>query len=606
MKKPIFALLVVLCVLCAAAGFAESVPAEKTFPLSMEGVDAGELTLRFYEETPNVPYLGINAYMTAIMGSPLTAEASENGVLILKNDRGGELICDVAAGTILAPDWVSVITPQMPVEGVAKSMKDSNCGFVRLADVTYSGEPAPVTFDFARYGVRIYADSDDVYLPISLLSNIMTDIATNHLRFDGKSLSVKRIDLAVTPEDPVLLNETMLARLAGELRPADIINQCYADICFTFDYFFGHPGKAPMDADLGEKGLDRALTDLGKKGLELKADLLSPSLPDYLAAMQKLFMVYLSDGHTVATDISSLSASQAIVSDKKLSAKLTIDTVSDIIRSRSTISQILHMAITPQRKLIWGDDVYREYGSTAIIRLDSFMPDEAAWASFYKGEGDFPQDCLGIVVTGLRKASENAKIKNVLFDLTCNAGGSSDVLITILGLTTGQDYLLGENVLTGQQLRVTFDIDRNFDGVFDEKDKDAVFDFNYGVLTTRQAFSCGNLFPFVMHDGGAVTIGEPSSGGSCCVQMGTDSQGIRWMMSSAQWRLIDEKGSNIELGCPIDIPIEAKSFGLLDKLVNKLGIDENLPVFTAYFDEENLDTLMNTWFHEEAELAPAA
>ena len=44
----------------------------------------------------------------------------------------------------------------------------------------------------------------------------------------------------------------------------------------------------------------------------------------------------------------------------------------------------------------------------------------------------------------------------------------------------------------------------------------------------------------------------------------------------------------------------------LDKLVNKLGFDEELPVYNAYFDEESLDTLMNTWFHVEAEMVPAA
>ena len=101
------------------------------------------------------------------------------------------------------------------------------------------------------------------------------------------------------------------------------------------------------------------------------------------------------------------------------------------------------------------------------------------------------------------------------------------------GLTTGRNYLRGRNRLTGQTMVVTFETDTNFDGVFDEKDRDAGFDFNYGILTSRQAFSCGNLFPIVMRESGAVVIGEKTDGVSCCIQLGTDSLGLRWTMSSA-------------------------------------------------------------------------
>ena len=606
MKKTIIALMLAVCMLCPVFGSAEAAPTEKTVPFFTEEGEAGELTLHFFEETPNIPYMGINEYMTKIMDIPLTAEAGENGALLLKNELGGELVCDTAAGTITTPDWVKVITPKMPIEGGSRSLSDVTCAFTRITNVEYEGEPAPITFDFAKYGIRIHSDGEDVYLPISILSNMMTDIATNHLRYDGKALYLRRVELSVDPNDSILMNETMLARLKGEERPADIIAECYADLCFTFDYFFGHPGKCPLDAPLAEKGLDGAIEDLGAEGITLKADLLSPSLPTYIAAMQKLFLVYLSDGHTVATDISSISNNEAVMSDKVLSAKLTFESMKDMLDSKTTMEQILHMAITPQRKLAWGDDNYREYGSTAIIRLDTFMPDEEAWAKYYKGEGEFPQDCVGIVVSGLRKAKENASIKNVVLDLSCNGGGSSDVLMMILGLTTGQNQLYGKNILTGQSITITYESDNNFDGVFDEKDKEERFDFNYGVLTTRQAFSCGNLCPIIMREGGAVVIGEPTSGGGCCIQVGTDIQGIRFMMSSCQWQLVDSQGNSVEGGCTVDLPIGTKSIGLIDKLIGKLGVDEGLPVFTAYFDDVNLNTLMNAWFHVQEEVAPAA
>ena len=565
------------------------------------GEEAGRLTIRYYEEMPHIPYLGISEYMTQVMHFTITAEANEDGTLTLKNGLGGELLCDAAAGTITTPDWMKMITPQMPVEGASHSLKDSSCAFIRITDITYEGEPAPVTFDFAKYGMKLYTDGEEAWLPLSILTNMMTDVATNHLRFDGKNLYMAKLTAEKKPDDPILLNDTILAMVDGQERPADLIAQCYADLCFSLDYFFGHPGVAKLDAALAEKGLDQALADLGEEGAAIREGLLSPDFTEYLAALQTLFTVWLADGHTSALDVSNLTMSQS----QKL-VKLSTGFFASLKDSKQMLTQLLHQAITPQRKLAWGDDFYREYGNTAIIRLDTFMMDEAAWDAWYKGEGSFPDDCIGKVASGLKRARENGQIRNVLIDLTCNSGGSSDVLMLLAGLTTGRNYLRGRTRLTGQTMVVTYEADTNFDGVFDEKDRDAGFDFNYGILTTRKAFSCGNLFPIVMRESGAVVIGEKTGGGACCIQFGTDSLGLRWTMSSAQWLLTDDHGNSVESGCTVDIPIEGQSIGVVDKLLGSLGIDEGLPIFTDLFDDKTLNTLMNTWFHVVAEPAPAA
>ena len=70
MKKTIIALMLAVCMLCPVIGSAEAAPAEKAVPFFTEAGEAGELTLRFYEETPNIPYMGINEYMTRIMNIP--------------------------------------------------------------------------------------------------------------------------------------------------------------------------------------------------------------------------------------------------------------------------------------------------------------------------------------------------------------------------------------------------------------------------------------------------------------------------------------------------------------------------------------------------------
>ena len=278
----------------------------------------------------------------------------------------------------------------------------------------------------------------------------------------------------------------------------------------------------------------------------------------------------------------------------------------DMLQSPNTMKQLLHMTIPKQRNLKWGDEIYLESGSTAIIRLDSFMPDEKAWADYYDQKGSFPTDCLGTVLTGLKRASENPDIENIIFDLSCNGGGSPDVMMAILAVTTGQTQLYGIHKITGRRMTFTFEADTNFDGVYDEKDKELHYDYNYGVLTTRCAFSCGNLFPIIAREGGAVTIGEPTGGGSCCVQVGSDAQGFVYLMSSAQWQLTDAQQVSVEGGCTVDLPIKAKSNSFLDKVVSIVGVDEGAPSFLAYFDAEKLDRMMNEWFEGQMETDLAA
>ena len=94
----------------------------------------------------------------------------------------------------------------------------------------------------------------------------------------------------------------------------------------------------------------------------------------------------------------------------------------------------------------------------------------------------------------------------IVFDLTINAGGSQDLMQAIIGMVTGDVVFSGYNELTKQKIHANVVTDRNMDGVIDEKDKDVTYPYNFGVLTTRSAFSCGNLFPILMQEKGAVVI----------------------------------------------------------------------------------------------------
>ena len=126
----------------------------------------------------------------------------------------------------------------------------------------------------------------------------------------------------------------------------------------------------------------------------------------------------------------------------------------------------------------------------------------------------------------------------------------------ILSLMNGKDYLAGYNELSKQRFRVYFDVDRNLDGVFDEKDKEVSNDFNYAATTSRASFSCGNLFPFLLKEAGGMLIGERSGGGACSVQVAVLSEGFEFRISGYKFKLTDDAESNLEAGAEPDVEIE--------------------------------------------------
>jgi hypothetical protein len=592
----------VLAVLCATLTTSAPRFSEKTTKVLHSGEDAGELVLRFYDQTPHIPYLGIKAYSEYVKQQPLKLLEQEKGTWTLENGIGEQLLCDPKAGTIFVEHWNRFFDLPLPLEEKALGWKDTATRFIRITDVDYEGEAEPVTLDFSKYGIQLYADENDIYLPVSTLSNMMTDIATNYLTYNGEALYLVRAgENNIEPNVDVFESEVLKAELQGQKRPEDVVKQCYADLCFNLDYFFGHPGKAALDEAITEKGLDQALTDLGDEGARLKAELLSPDLTEYLCATIKLFSRYLSDGHTLCTGAMYFLGVPYVQENAAAFENLMEAYCLYLLRNPEIRQQLLNQSIPEQRSLCWGDETYHESGSTAIIRLDDFIPDEAAWEAYYNGEGQLPDDCLGIVVKGLRKASENLEIKHVILDLSCNSGGSPDVMMSILAMTTGQTQLYGIQKLTGQRMTFTFEADANFDGVFDEKDREVRYDFDYGGLTTRHASSCGNLFPIIMQEAGAVVLGEPTSGGSCCVQIGTDAEGFSYMMSSYQWQLTDSQGNDVEGGCSVDLPMEPQSDEILNSIVKRFSIGNEVPLFQTYYDAERLDKMMTEYFESQSE-----
>ena len=555
----------------------------------------------FYLSAPHVPCYGLKDYVNFMYQTGLTVTPPQDGtVWEVANPNGTKILVDPSAGKIEAADWARFQMPPAPYT-TQVGVKDSPCAWTYYSEIGFDDPPAPVTFDFAKYGIAVYADEEDVYLPLELLSAMFTDIACNDVLWNGETVLKPKMDMETlgTVPDEWYESKYRSGLLTGKRqREEDVIREDYAELCFTLDYFYGHPGPALLESGLSEKGLDAALDDIPELS-SVKERLMSPDMVEYMLALNDLFNIGLNEGHCMYFGLNGVS--EADFPYPELAKKIAGRSQSNF-QLKSIGLQQVDAEVRKARQAAWGDEVYRECGSTAILRIDEFYYDVAGWEAYYAGKGEIPMDAVGITWTGLKRASENPAIKNILFDLSANSGGSSDMLMYMMDLMFGEKIFRGYNVLTKQREHAVVHSDKNLDGVFDEKDEEVKYDcFNYAVLTARGSFSCGNLMPFVMQEHGAVLLGEPTGGGSCCVQLVTLTSGGEGMISSWLWALRDENGESVEGGCKTDLPIARIEPETPTNEDPRLSAGD----YTPFFDDVMLDRMINEWFEEQA-LSPAA
>ena len=112
-----------------------------------------------------------------------------------------------------------------------------------------------------------------------------TDVSICHMFCNGENLFAQPFDLEGNAAEGIFDAGWIPAEFSGQDRPADIIRQSYADLCFDFDHFFGRPGVAVLDDEIASVGLDQALTDLGEPGESIQQGLLSTEIVEYLSAI---------------------------------------------------------------------------------------------------------------------------------------------------------------------------------------------------------------------------------------------------------------------------------------------------------------------------------
>ena len=337
---------------------------------------------------------------------------------------------------------------------------------------------------------------------------------------------------------------------------------------FVIDHFHGKPGRNAIDQTIQEKGLDMALNETVRKLLK------STKMNEYIFGLEYLGTMLADGSHTTISPIinSILIGAYDQNAIVALSTKFLVEFEDDYELEYFTVVKNIQRTdgsdmSAKKRKELLKTDTYAKVGNTMYCIFDDFGPaDSEGWTAFYKGTGPKPtynpefKGDITIVTEALDKAAADSEVKNFVLDLSCNNGGDLSVLVSITNLLAGKSSVSYENVLTKQRGVIDFEVDGNFDRVFDDKDKAPRYpQLNIAILTSRLAYSCGNLLPSQMKDYGYLIIGEKSGGGSCSIQRMSTAEGLCYQISSARMRLLNEAGENIDKGVEPHIALEVKN-----------------------------------------------
>ena len=493
---------------------------EKPLSVVRDSLDSTETaTVRYYEDLPSVPYMSVTDFYNRFylvnteLAEGMTFEREDSRYTVT-NFCGDAAVFDIDDDTVVIDNMDRFIKLACDLKSSGTGGMDPDYPYAMITHKTEPEKAAPKTLALAEYDIDLRGDDTGVYAPLPTIADIFASASGFYVVYAGKKIYVR--DYLGVYLDPVMEDDPDYFAAVKADRPEDLVKYTYNELCFNMDLWYGRPGQEFIHDDLMKGTLDEVLTG---KYPEVKEMLLAGDFETFYAGLNHVFNGLLFDGGHSAMDCDVLT-----MDELELSKRIMKDVkAKDYGRSYVNTSQKVARGEQREeiRKGIYDGDIYVEQGDTAMISLESeFMVDFDGWKAFYAGKGERPlaEDTVGTVLTGLERAAGNPEIKNIILDDSCNGGGIDIAMLAIEWLMTGKGYIRDRNELTGQFNTKAEVFDINLDGKIDEGDVSPYTGFRYGVLTSVDSFSCGNAFPWFMHEHGAMILGQKSSGGACAIR----------------------------------------------------------------------------------------
>ena len=590
---------------------------EREVPVFRETATEEKITLRFYEDMPHVAYVNIADYHHLYLPqAEVTSEKTGEGssAYLVRIDTGSAVI-DTEKETLTSDDYLEFTNVMGQTQPGMRNAYLDGIPYVRWSSEEATPAQVPVELDYSKYGIDLRADDSGVYLPIATLSDLYADLAYHFAFFDGTKVYVENENWipAFFDRDPEYYDNIF----REEERPEDLAAFTYGELCFAIDHFYGRPGRVAINDALVSKGFDGALGDYGADGEAIRKLLQSTDKAEYLYGLNLVGALLWDGGHTVINCGThayyrmpeSMQAKYEAVSSKytgllpefRQKARQDMRDYDNLNSARSTL-----------REQAYGAGVtYVKEGDTAVCIFDSFMPYPVdSFKDYQSGKAkEMPEgDSMTVFLSALNKAKADPEIKYFVIDLSNNGGGSVDMLAAMIAFLTGDNKvsLYSKNMLTGQTITETYEVDTNLDGKFDDQDKGQPCDFHVAILTSRASFSCGNAFPAFMQEQGAAVVGERSGGGACAIQCMATPDGFWYQISSHRMYLTSHGDYDLDFGVPLDADLVGKNEDGSDKII-KVKTEVLVPDEdgSLNMEEEEYETVDYTGFYQIDKLREA-
>ena len=390
-----------------------------------EASSSKDFTLRFYDDAPHVPYLDIKNFYDYFYHFNLNY--SKNGDTYHYVSEGNYINVNPKDSTITYSNHMYFTVPQNGKDFI----------YYGVSEDTVYESLEPRVFDLSKYNIKLYADGDKAYVPLTLVSNISSG-------YEGVSIGYNQQDIyfidaygAVldVPHSESSYPSYYSTIYSASKRPSDLIKFSYNERCFAFDNLDGHPEHVNIGRDdLVSKGLDACLTE---QVPEIKALLMSSDRDDYIAGQYLLFGLVLYDGghggafyHPFNTDNYFNNIYSSNTRFQTLYSQYAEKANKSYIAANSCYSAMVNtFGITNY-------DYYYYSGDIMYIGFYQFSVNYEGWADYYADKTQpLPDDYITFILSSLAVAKANG-VKNIVFDITYNGGGDTVCLQALDSLIT--------------------------------------------------------------------------------------------------------------------------------------------------------------------------
>lgn len=570
----------ILC-LCLTAGlvpaFAEE---EKTVPVYRDRPESDEsAVIRMYGDIPymkiddfynNLYFTGAEAYPQ--QASPMTVTRNGNSYETTAYN-GTKGVFDVEAGTFMCENLDAYANPPYYALLLA-SERDSSAPFVRISHTEYSGALTAKTMDFSKYGIKLEGDGDELWVPLAVLQCLFSSPYAYNAYFNGKGIYMQDGMETLQPESARNLDSEYYDFMKNA-RSEEKARFDYSVLCFYVDNCFGYPERSRLSESIAEVGLDKTL-DQTIDGIHLSAikeSLLSTDMEEYVFGIFALMTAIDDGGHTTFADMPMLTEERKVAWAKKKAVLGLVPSEKNALADASfnSITKVYQQAAKDNFDYVEGITYdngewanYFEKGDTALYLFTHFYCNRLSWTQYEDGQlSEMPQDTMGTFMKCLEKAKSNPNIKKFVIFLAMNNGGESGIATTMAKIISGQAYRHQYNAYTGQDEIIWYDVDLNFDGVFDEKDNEVSYPFKFAVIAGANTYSAANYLTSMAKDNGVCVLGEQSGGGACSPQPTPESEGTMFNLS-ARYKLVDRNNEHVDFGIVPDVVLTVEKDGETD------------------------------------------